>query len=181
MNNGQIFEWEEESAKLNFQRHKLTFKCAALVFEDEYRIEEYRVRAKDGWRAIGMVENVVLAVFSDCEDFTRIISARKATKCERERYNAMSTITYFQPEDTKPTSEQKAELAALNEIRMLNFDRDCMPFPDVLDWEMDRLHRKYRTRRITKEIWHAEHPDGYFNAPYDLEGYYAKLKEVTDK
>lgn len=171
MSGGKYFEWDDEKAKFNFARHKITFQTATLVFEDEYRIEEYDfdgAYCKDGWQAIGMVENVVLVVFSDREDFTRIISARKATKCEKERYNEMSTVNYFLPEGAKPTAEQKAELAALSGERMLNFDRDCMPFPAVLNWEMDRLHRKYRTRRITKEIWQSEHPDGFFSAPADI-------------
>ena len=171
MNNGRNFEWDADKAELNFKRHQLTFQTAVLVFTDEFRLEEYDFDGsygKDGWQAIGKVENVVLIVFSDREDFTRIISARKATKHEQERYDAMSTVIYFQSESAKPTSEQKNELAALSEEQMLNFDRDCMPFPDVLNWEMNRLHRKYRTRRITKEIWRSEHPDGYFSAPCDL-------------
>mgnify|MGYP002627224379 CR=1 FL=1 len=168
---GLSFEWDDEKAKINFARHKITFRTAALVFEDENRVEEYDfdgAYGKDGWQAIGMVENVVLVVFSDREDFTRIISARKATKCEQERYNEMSTVNYFLSEGATPTPEQKSELAALGEQKMLNFDRDCMPFPDVLNWEMDRLYRKYRTRRITKEIWQSEHPDGFFSAPADI-------------
>ena len=86
MKNGRYLEWDDEKATLNFARHKITFQTAALVFEDEYRIEEYDLDGayvKDGWQIIGMVENVVLVVFSDQEDFTRIISARKATKCEQ--------------------------------------------------------------------------------------------------
>ena len=171
MSGGRYFEWDDEKAALNFEKHRLTFQTAALIFRDERRIEEYDfdgAYGKDGWQTIGVVENVVLVVFSDREDFTRIISARKATKCENERYSEMSTVNYFLPEGATPTPEQKAELAALDEREMLNFDRDCMPFPDVLNWEMDRLHRKYRTRKITKEIWQSEHPDGFFSAPADI-------------
>ena len=165
------FEWDNERAALNFKRHGVTFQTAALIFTDEHRVEEYDFYAsfyRDCWKIIGTVENIALVVYSDRADFTRIISARQATKSERRYYDEMSTVTYFLPEDAKPTPAQQDELATLSERRMLNFDKDCMPSPVVLNWEMQRLHRKYRTRRITKEIWYAEHPDGFFSAPYDL-------------
>ncbi len=132
MNSGRFFEWDDEKAALNVKRHGLTFQTAALVFEDEFRIEEYDfdgAHGKDAWQAVGAVENVIIIVFSDREDFTRIISARKATYREQERYISMSTVNFFLPKGSKPTSEQQNELAALNDERMLNFDRDCMPFP----------------------------------------------------
>ena len=168
---GRFFEWDDEKAAINFKRQGVTFQTAVLIFGDENRVEEYDFYAsfyRDCWKIIGTVENIALVIYSDREDFTRIISARLATKSERRYYYEMSTVTYFLPEDMKPTPEQQAELAALSERRMLNFDKDCMPSPEVLNWEMQRLHRKYRTRRITKEIWQTEHPDGYFSAPADL-------------
>ena len=171
MSGGKFFEWDADKAALNFARNAITFQTAVLVFTDELRLEEYDFDGswgKDSWQAIGKVENVVLIVFSDREDFTRITSARKATKFETERYEAMSTVKFFLPEGATPTPDQTVEIAELRKKHMLNFDRDCMPFPTVLNWEMDRLHHKYQTRRITKEIWQREHPDGYFSAPDNL-------------
>lgn len=60
------------------------------------------------------------------------------------------------------TAEQKVELRAL-ENHTITFDADCMPWPDELRTEMRRLRDKYKTRRITKEIWYSEHPDGSFS------------------
>ena len=168
---GRLFEWDDEKAAINFRKHGVTFQTAVLIFGDDCRVEEYDFYASfyaDRWKIIGTVENVALVIYSDREDFTRIISARTATKSERRYYDEMSTVTYFLPAGAEPTPEQQAELSALTERRMLNFDKDCMPSPEVLNWEMQRLHKKYRTRRITKEIWQSEHPDGYFSAPYDL-------------
>ena len=170
MSGGRYFKWEDDNAALNFERHGLTFQTATLIFKDECRIEDYDFHNsfyKDCWKAIGLVADVALVIFSDCEDFTRIISARRTTAEERRYYDEMST-TYFLSEDAQPTPEQIAELEALGERKMLNFDKDCMPFPTVLGWEMMRLHKKYRTRKITKEIWQSEHPDGFFSAPEDI-------------
>ena len=35
------FEWDDEKAALNFKKHSVRFETAALVFNDENRIELY--------------------------------------------------------------------------------------------------------------------------------------------
>ena len=37
----RVFEWDENKNRLNKQKHKIDFKTAALVFNDENRKEYY--------------------------------------------------------------------------------------------------------------------------------------------
>ena len=61
------------------------------------------------------------------------------------------------------TPEQKAELAALRDMKDedIVFDEDCPPMTEQQLDELDYLIRKYKTRRITKEILMAEFPERF--------------------
>ena len=58
------------------------------------------------------------------------------------------------------TEEEKAELAALKD-RPITYDEECPPMTKEQLDEMDYLIRKYKTRRITKEILMAEFPERF--------------------
>ena len=58
------------------------------------------------------------------------------------------------------TEEEKAEIAALKD-RPIVYDEDCPPTTDEELDELDYLIRKYKTRRITKEIKMAEFPERF--------------------
>ncbi|MEM9163946.1 MAG: BrnT family toxin [Cyanobacteria bacterium P01_F01_bin.4] len=85
------FEWNSDKALLNFEKHGVSFQEAATVFGDplsvtfpdpEHSIEESR------YIIIGESSIGTLLVVSntDREERVRIISARKATRREREFY-----------------------------------------------------------------------------------------------
>ena len=88
------FEWNEEKAASNFAKHGVSFELAKEVWKDPFhvilldRIEKGEQR----WHALGLVGPVIVLVVvhsypdPDDENRTRIISARKATKQERYRY-----------------------------------------------------------------------------------------------
>ena len=61
------------------------------------------------------------------------------------------------------TPEQKAELAALREMKDedIVYDEDCPPTTEEQADETIYLMRKYKTRRITKEILMAEFPERF--------------------
>ena len=67
----------------------------------------------------------------------------------------METVFYFLPEGSKPTPEQIEEIRALKN-RPIVFDEDCPETTEEQANEMIYLMRKYKTRRITKEILIAE-------------------------
>ena len=84
-----LFEWDEEKNRLNFKKHKIRFETARLVFNDENRIEIYdeaHSLYEDRYATIGMVDDVLFVVYTDRKDVIRIISARLATRRERNYY-----------------------------------------------------------------------------------------------
>lgn len=87
-----LFEWDETKNEINKKKHKIDFETAARVFYDENHIELYdetHSSEEERFIAIGMVGGfaaVVFVVYTPRENVIRIISARKATKKEREDY-----------------------------------------------------------------------------------------------
>lgn len=91
----QRFVWDDEKARANLRKHRVSFETAARVFTDPHaltvqdRIEgaEYR------WQTLGMVDGITLLLVAhtlgeepDGEEVIRIISARRANPKERKRY-----------------------------------------------------------------------------------------------
>jgi len=89
------FEWDEAKAKTNERKHGVSFEDALLVFADPYALVE-QDRTVDGevrWQTLGLVEGIVLLLVAHtvrCEqddEIIRIISARRAVRKERKRYD----------------------------------------------------------------------------------------------
>jgi uncharacterized DUF497 family protein len=85
------FEWDEDKNKSNLAKHGISFEEASAIFEgpvlsqvDGGPDEEVRERS------YGLINGitVVCLIHTDKGEATRIISARKATKRERELFNA---------------------------------------------------------------------------------------------
>ena len=86
---GELFEWDDEKSKINFQKHGITFKTAAKVFGDENRIDEIDFLhsiTEERRRVIGKVSKVIFVVYTVRTPAIRIISARVATEKEMMRY-----------------------------------------------------------------------------------------------
>lgn len=90
--NNLKFEWDDEKEQKNISKHKIDFSTAALVFNDDYRIEMYDERhsiEEDRYITIGQLNNftfILMVVYTERKDAVRIISARLATKKEKEMY-----------------------------------------------------------------------------------------------
>ncbi len=89
-----LFEWDPVKAEANLKKHGVAFEDAVRVFADPFHISEVE-RAEGGehrWQTIGTVDGtrLLLAVHTwrdeDGVDIIRIISARKAERYERRRY-----------------------------------------------------------------------------------------------
>ena len=87
--------WDQAKNEANLRTHGLGFEAAAFVFDDPLsltRDDPYPYEQR--WRTIGMVGMVVVMVVHTWPHFDmetgnetgRIISARKATRHEREAY-----------------------------------------------------------------------------------------------
>lgn len=89
-----VFEWDNQKAKTNLKKHKISFETAVNVFadpnalsvQDRFENGEYR------WQTIGLIDGCCVAIvahtvrYSGNNEIIRIISARKATKQEQSRY-----------------------------------------------------------------------------------------------
>lgn len=88
------FQWDDKKDKINITKHGIPFKTAELVFGDDDRLEMYdeihSTPDEDRYITIGMIDEIMLVisvVYTPKEhDIIRLISARKATKKEREAY-----------------------------------------------------------------------------------------------
>ena len=86
---GLILEWDDNKAALNWKKHKIYFEDAARVFLDDNRIDEFDEEHSDfeeRRKVIGMVENVLFVVYTERGEKLRLISARNATRKEKEDY-----------------------------------------------------------------------------------------------
>ncbi len=85
------FEWNENKAKTNLSKHKVSFEEAQTVFDDPlYLIFADIDHSFEEKRFIIMGESnkrrLLVVSFTDRDTATRIISVRKATPSERKTY-----------------------------------------------------------------------------------------------
>ncbi len=87
-----IFEWDEDKAQENLQKHGIAFEEAKTVFNDPFLItffDDEHSDAEDRYISIGVASNrkVLLVVHTERGKFViRLISCRKATLSERRVY-----------------------------------------------------------------------------------------------
>ena len=90
-------EWDPEKAKANKKKHRVSFEAAATIFKDPHALtifnEEHSDNYGDRWITMGISINgnllVVVHTYNEINDqsaIIRIISARKATKNEKNQY-----------------------------------------------------------------------------------------------
>jgi uncharacterized DUF497 family protein len=84
------FEWDPAKAASNERKHGIPFEVAALVFEDDERIDRLDSELseeEERWNAIGLADGFeIYVVYTIREEVIRLISARKASRHEREEY-----------------------------------------------------------------------------------------------
>lgn len=92
------FEWDDEKNRLNKSKHGVSFEIATQIWNDEnyLLIPDAIYEGEQRWIAIGSVTimTVLIAVHTSVDargvETIRIISARRATKQERKRYEQSS-------------------------------------------------------------------------------------------
>ncbi len=85
------FEWDEEKAKTNFKKHRVSFDEAVTVFADPFSItiaDHDHSMDEQRYIDIGISdkETILVVVYTECEKNIRIISCRKSTPSERKLY-----------------------------------------------------------------------------------------------
>jgi uncharacterized DUF497 family protein len=88
------FEWDERKALQNRRKHGISFEEAETVFSDDYGLlidDPDHAGVEDRFLLLGLSASLRTLVVAHCyrkaDDVIRIISARKATRKERDRYN----------------------------------------------------------------------------------------------
>lgn len=91
MNELMQFEWDDNKSAENKDRRGFTFDDVITVFLDEERmtiLDDRYEYGEERWTTLGEIEGRLFAVtFTMRDEVIRIISARKANKRERKRYD----------------------------------------------------------------------------------------------
>ncbi len=95
--NGIIFEWDEGKAKINLNKHKVSFEEASSVFYDENAIlfdDPEHSDEEERFLLLGLSVKANMLIVCHCvrnnDTVIRIISARKATKSEAQDYEEIN-------------------------------------------------------------------------------------------
>ena len=93
------YEWDNGKAAENLRKHGVDFRDAIAALEDLNRLEEidtHYVYDEERIQVIGMTRaNVLFVIVTQRDgDTCRIISARKATRHEQDRYYAGNRETW---------------------------------------------------------------------------------------
>ena len=87
------FEWDENKNRINQKKHGISFDEASSVFYDDLAIlfdDPEHSQDEERFILLGMSEAANVCIVCHCyrasETVIRIISARRATKKEEERY-----------------------------------------------------------------------------------------------
>ena len=86
---GLIVEWDDNKAEINRKKHGISFEKAAEIFLDEFLIDDYDEEHSDDEeriKVIGMVDRVLVVIYTERGEKYRLISARLATKREVIKY-----------------------------------------------------------------------------------------------
>jgi uncharacterized DUF497 family protein len=90
---GVGFEWDDQKARENIEKHGITFEEAAEAFFDPfYQYGDATPASADEQRdfilGYSAAQRLLLVVYTERRERTRIISARLATRPERKHYES---------------------------------------------------------------------------------------------
>lgn len=88
-NDDKRFEWDENKDVENFCKHGIRFVAARLAFNDPFLLKKYDGRhslTENRYQILGRVRKILFVVYAEQRKQIRIISARLATKKEKEIY-----------------------------------------------------------------------------------------------
>jgi uncharacterized protein len=88
------FEWNPIKAASNLRKHGISFQTAVYAFTDPCALVtvDRNVNDEERWQTIGFVNDILVLLVAhtvrekDGVEIIRIISARRATRQERRRY-----------------------------------------------------------------------------------------------
>jgi uncharacterized protein len=88
---GMQFEWNKDKARVNLSKHEVSFDEAKTVFDDPLYIDFYDPdHSKDEDRYIIIAQSdqgrLMVVSYTERKQKIRLISAREATRKEKEAY-----------------------------------------------------------------------------------------------
>ena len=88
---GYVFEWDRKKAESNARKHGVTFDEASTVFGDPLGLlmpDPDHSLGEERYLVLGMSnqQRLLVVAFAERPPLTRLISARRATRRERRRY-----------------------------------------------------------------------------------------------
>jgi uncharacterized DUF497 family protein len=86
-----VFIWDPAKAASNERKHRVSFEEAEMVFRDRYGVHEPdpgHSIGEERFRVTGESRpgRVLVVVYTERADVTRLISAREATRSEKRRH-----------------------------------------------------------------------------------------------
>lgn len=86
---GTEFEWDDDKARSNYDKHSVTFTEAVEAFFDPFHVAGDATRGDEERQFIigySLSQRLLLTVYTDRRERVRVISARPATRVERRVY-----------------------------------------------------------------------------------------------
>jgi hypothetical protein len=88
---GYVFDWDPKKAQSNRRKHGVSFDEASTVFGDSFAllmVDPDHSLEEDRYLLLGMSfrQRLLVVAFAERPPLTRIISARRATRVERKKY-----------------------------------------------------------------------------------------------
>jgi uncharacterized DUF497 family protein len=85
------FEWDEDKRQANWNKHRVDFEYAVLMFAGGTvsRVDDRRDYGEERWISLGRIDDsVFVVVHTEREGVRRVISAWRGGRSEREVYDA---------------------------------------------------------------------------------------------
>jgi hypothetical protein len=88
---GYVFDWDPEKAESNLRKHGVSFDEASTVFGDPLALlmtdpDHSAKEERYVLLGISLRQRLLVVAFAERPPMTRIISARRATRTERRKY-----------------------------------------------------------------------------------------------
>jgi len=91
------YDWDEAKNQSNYIKHGISFQTAILIFDDPNVVSEVEriVDGEERWQSMGVIGGVLVILVAHTwelqgsDEIIRVISARKATPKERQRYEEL--------------------------------------------------------------------------------------------
>jgi uncharacterized DUF497 family protein len=95
------FVWDDKKNRRNQAKHNISFETAQLAFTDPFALSilDRVVDGEERWQTLGSIADAVVVLVAhtveeaEGEEVIQIISARKATRREREIYESQGQKT----------------------------------------------------------------------------------------